>query len=107
MRDDANTVRVIQGFGWSTDPAPLPPADMERLPNGEVRALPGTALGGYTGAGNGQLVYVVLQPLYQDGVGWVYDPPARGDTAWTNQELVTGKTLTSRRGASTVYQVKA
>ena len=106
VRDDANTARVVRGFGWSaTYPVQLPPADMERLPNGDVRAIPGSALGGYTGSGSGQLVYVTLQPLYQDGVGWVYDPPSRGTVSWSEQELLTGKTLPSRRGGSTVYQV--
>lgn len=103
-KDDAGTVRAT-GSVYLFEDLSLPPADMERLPNGEVRAIAGSGLGGYTSSGNAQLVYVVLQPLYQDGLGWVYDPPISGNHPWSEQELLTGKTLVSRRGANTVYQV--
>jgi|GEM_PF-790533 len=101
VKDDAASVRATGSVYLYADTT-LPPADFERLPSGEVRAITGAALGGYTAAG--VLVRVVLQPLYQDGVGWVYDPPARSDAQWSDFELLAGKALLSRRGASTEYK---
>lgn len=102
---DATGVRKVWGSrrieAGSAAPK-LPPADCERLPSGEVRALPGKGLGGYSDSG--ERVHVILPPVYQDNLGWVYNPPARGDQRWTGSELIYGKTLVSSTGAELAYQ---
>lgn len=101
VKDDAQTIRATSTTYLSQDTS-LPSAFFDRLPSGEVRAVRTTFPSGY--AVDGLLVRAWVEPMYQDGLGWVYDPPMRGDSSWSEAEILSGKTLMSRRGAYTVYQ---
>lgn len=107
VKDDAGTVRATDYafFGVMSLASPLPPAGMQRQASGEVRAKSSPALAGYTSAAQPQKVYATLEPLYQDGVGWVYSPPLDGSQTWSEQELQTGKTMPSQSGGDVLYQV--
>lgn len=104
VRDDANTVRAVKTLTAVSNPAfpRLPSANFERLPNGEVKAVRGSFPAGYSTAG--VLVQAWVEPMYQDGLGWVYNPPARSDAEWSEQELLTGKSLYNKTAGYTVYQ---
>ena len=110
VKDDGGTVRAMgtayfQNSGTPPPPVgpPLPPADVQRTDD-QVVAVFGPTGGGYTAGPAARPVYVELTPLYQDGLGWVIDPPRDASQTWTEQDLQTGKTMLSQAGAETRYQ---